>query len=131
VYDRRGHATADVLSMDDEDLSRMTTLRLRHPSDHTKYRTLQENEISHVEPLLVETLDHGRRVGELPGLEQIRAQRVADISRLDPGVKRLMNPHIYHVSLTQALWDLKQGMIAQLSRDGAANDESLGAAGDV
>jgi hypothetical protein len=24
-----------------------------------------------------------------------------------------MNPHIYHVSLTQALWDLKQELIGQ------------------
>jgi len=26
-------------------------------------------------------------------------------------VRRLVNPHIYHVSLTQALWDLKQSLI--------------------
>ena len=37
-----------------------------------------------------------------------RARREADMSRLDPGVRRLMNPHVYHVSLTQALWELKQ-----------------------
>jgi nicotinate phosphoribosyltransferase len=30
---------------------------------------------------------------------------------LDAGVRRLMNPHVYHVSLTQRLWDLKQGLI--------------------
>jgi nicotinate phosphoribosyltransferase len=33
------------------------------------------------------------------------------VRRLDPGVRRLMNPHIYHVSLTQELWDLKQDLI--------------------
>jgi nicotinate phosphoribosyltransferase len=27
-------------------------------------------------------------------------------------VTRLLNPHIYHVSLTQRLWDLKQDLIA-------------------
>jgi nicotinate phosphoribosyltransferase len=35
------------------------------------------------------------------------------VRRLDPGVRRLMNPHIYHVSLTQALWDLKQELIGE------------------
>ena len=40
-----------------------------------------------------------------------RAVRRADTERLDPGVQRLVNPHIYHVSLTQALWDLKQSLI--------------------
>jgi nicotinate phosphoribosyltransferase len=38
---------------------------------------------------------------------------VADIERLDPGVLRIMNPHIYHVSLSQKLWDLKQKLIAE------------------
>jgi nicotinate phosphoribosyltransferase len=33
------------------------------------------------------------------------------VSRLDAGVRRLINPHVYHVALTQRLWDLKQGLI--------------------
>jgi nicotinate phosphoribosyltransferase len=50
-------------------------------------------------------------VRELPGIEEMRAQRRADTERLDPGVRRIMNPHIYHVSLTGRLWDLKQELI--------------------
>jgi nicotinate phosphoribosyltransferase len=42
----------------------------------------------------------------------MRERRRADIERLDPGVKRLINPHIYHVSLTEELWKLKQSLIA-------------------
>jgi nicotinate phosphoribosyltransferase len=34
------------------------------------------------------------------------------MERLDPGVRRLLNPHIYHVSLTERLWDVKQHLIA-------------------
>jgi nicotinate phosphoribosyltransferase len=41
----------------------------------------------------------------------MRQQRLADVRRLDPGVRRLVNPHIYHVSLTERLWDLKQELI--------------------
>jgi nicotinate phosphoribosyltransferase len=41
----------------------------------------------------------------------MRARREADVERLDPGVRRIMYPHIYHVSLTQRLWDLKQALI--------------------
>mgnify|MGYP000889423972 CR=1 FL=1 len=33
------------------------------------------------------------------------------LARLDPGVKRLINPHIYHVSLSDALWRVKQDLI--------------------
>ena len=30
---------------------------------------------------------------------------------LDAGVRRLLNPHIYHVSLTDRLWNLKQDLV--------------------
>lgn len=112
IYDERGHATADLLSLDEEDPRQMETLVLRHPADHTKYRSKQRNEISAIEPLHVEVLREGKRVYDLPTIEEIRRQRQADIERLDPGVKRLVNPHVYHVSLTQRLWDLKQELIA-------------------
>lgn len=41
----------------------------------------------------------------------MRAVRCADVERLDPGVRHTMNPHIYHVSLTERLWEVKQGLI--------------------
>jgi nicotinate phosphoribosyltransferase len=111
IYDRRGKATADLLSLEDEDPRQMKRVMLRHPSDHTKYRLLADNEVSEIEPLLVDVLREGKLVYDLPSLDAMREQRKADVSRLDPGVRRLVNPHVYHVSLTQRLWDLKQGMI--------------------
>jgi nicotinate phosphoribosyltransferase len=43
----------------------------------------------------------------------MRAQRARDVELLDPGIRRLVNPHIYHVSLSEKLWDLKQELIAE------------------
>ncbi len=111
LYDRRNNATADLLSLVDEEPRQMDQIVLRHPSDHTKQRTLASDEITEVESLLVDVLREGRRVYELPNIEQIRERREADVSRLDPGVRRLLNPHIYHVSLTERLWNLKQELI--------------------
>ena len=37
----------------------------------------------------------------------------ADLDRLDPGVRRLINPHVYHVSLTTELWQLKRRLVAE------------------
>jgi nicotinate phosphoribosyltransferase len=56
-------------------------------------------------------LREGKLVYDLPSIEEMRAQRDADLRRLDPGMRRLMNPHVYHVSLTEWLWDLKQALI--------------------
>lgn len=112
LYDERGKATADLLSLDDEDPRKMETVNLHHPTEHTVRRKLAQDEISNVEPLLVDVLREGERVYDFPTLEEIRDRRRADMERLDPGVKRLINPHVYHVSLTERLWDLKQELIS-------------------
>jgi nicotinate phosphoribosyltransferase len=111
LYDQRGKATADLISLQDEDPLQMERFLLRHPSDHTKYRTLAHQDISQIEALQVEVLREGKLVYDLPDLEDIRACRIKDVDRLDAGVRRIMYPHIYHVSLTRRLWDLKQQLI--------------------
>lgn len=119
IYDLRGNATADLIGLEEETPTDYEQVVLRHPFDHTKTRCLRRSEISEIEPLHVEVLREGKLVYDLPDLEKIRAQRNADIERLDPGVRRIMNPHIYHVSLSQKLWDLKQQLIeeARLNAD--------------
>jgi len=116
IYDRRGKATADLLSLDEEDPSKMEQIILRHPSDYTKYRILNRNQITEIEPMLVEVLREGKLVYDLPSIEEMRENRRADMNRLDAGVKRIMNPHIYHISLTQRLWELKQNLIESLRK---------------
>lgn len=111
LYDARGKATADLLTLHDEEPAGQAELTLHHPSDHTRYRTLARDEISEIEPLLEAVLVEGRLAAELPDLETLRARRAADVARLDAGVRRLVTPHIYHVSLSQRLWELKQTLI--------------------
>ncbi len=112
IYDQRGSATADLLSLDDEDPRTMPRLSMRHPSSHAKSRTLDQREISTIEPLLEQIMDQGSVVYDFPTIEALRERRKADIDRLDPGVKRLINPHIYHVSLTEKLWNMKHDLVA-------------------
>ncbi|HRW07076.1 MAG TPA: nicotinate phosphoribosyltransferase [Caldilineaceae bacterium] len=113
LYDRRDKATADLLTLDDEDPRLFTEILLHHPSDHTKTRLLRKADLKAIEPLLVTVLQQGKQLYTLPSLEEIRQQRIADVERLDPGIRRLVNPHIYHVSLTPNLWDLKQSLITE------------------
>ena len=111
LYDRRGKATADLVGLADENPQSMARLHLHHPTDHTKYRVLEQSEISEIEPLLVDVYREGKLVYDLPSIEQMQDFRKQDVERLDSGVRRIMYPHIYHVSLTQHLWDLKQQLI--------------------
>ncbi len=66
-----------------------------------------------VEPLLVDVLRQGQVVYQQPTMEEMRQRRQDDLDHLDPGVRRMMNPHVYHVSLTVGLWELKQRLIRE------------------
>jgi nicotinate phosphoribosyltransferase len=54
----------------------------------------------------------GAPVDDPAAVGEARKRRIADLERLDPGVKRLVNPHVYHVSVTRRLADLKAKLIA-------------------
>ncbi len=114
LYDVRGKATADMIALHDENPKKMEKIILHHPVEHTKKRTLSQREISAIEDLHVDIIKEGKVVYELPSLEEIRATRKMDINRLDPGVKRFVNPHFYHVSLSDKMWKTKEQLIKNL-----------------
>ena len=113
VYDRRRQATADVLALAGEELPAMERLTLHHPVRRGVTRELERQEISAIEPLLVEVLEQGERVLPPQTLAEMRDRRRTDLEHLDPGVRRLINPHVYHVSLTRDLWALKRQLVAE------------------
>ena len=113
LYDLREKAIADMVALDDEEPEKEQEIHLHHPFDPTKSRTLSASQLSKVEPLLEDILIDGKLVYDLPSLQEIRAKRVKDLDDLYPGVKRLVMPHTYHVSLSQKSWELKQSLITK------------------
>ena len=124
LYDQRGRATTDLLCLQDEHPFDRTPIGLHHPVNQAHFRSLPAADVSQAESLLVNVFHDGQRVYKLPTIQEMRVVRDADLERLDPGVKRLMNPHVYHVSLSENLWDLKQKLITE-ARMGAFNSTSL------
>ncbi|MFW5893527.1 MAG: nicotinate phosphoribosyltransferase [Verrucomicrobiota bacterium] len=116
IYDNRGKANADVLAAPDEDLSAVDSLDLHHPVDPHRRRTLTGDQISRTEKLLRPFRCHGKRLEEAPTLEEMRHRRDADLDTLDAGVRRLVNPHTYHVSLTTTMWQTKTRLVSQMSK---------------
>lgn len=111
LYDRRERATADLLAMENEDPKNMDAILLRHPSDSRQSRRVLQEELTGVERLLEPVLQDGKRVTKAASMDEMRTYRDDDLACLDPGVRRLVNPHVYHVSLTDALWSLKQDLV--------------------
>ena len=113
LYDKRGKAVTDLLGLAGEEPAQAAWLKMHHPDEPHLCQVVSNCEIDGIEPLEVPVLDQGRLVYELPTLEEMRARRVADLDRLDEGVLRLVKPHIYHVSLTENLWELKRELITE------------------
>jgi nicotinate phosphoribosyltransferase len=82
------------------------------PLDLTRRRTIPDG--AAYEDLLVPIFKRGKRVYELPGIEQIRARRAAALERFHDGIKRFVNPHRYPVGLEQNLFDLKTRLILEV-----------------
>jgi nicotinate phosphoribosyltransferase len=113
LYDKRDKAVADVVALEHEDLSSVPQMQLHHPLEEAKHRVVHAGDLSRVEPLLVDVLRDGRPVYDSPTIEDMRRRRNADLACLDLGVKRLINPHTYHVSLTEAVWTLRNDLVAE------------------
>lgn len=106
MYDRRGLATVDVIAEADEDPLANDPIELFHPHRELR-RAIDKGSVSDSEDLLAPVYADGRRQDGFPDLDELRRRRRADLDRLDPGVRRLVNPHIYHVSLTRKVKDLQ------------------------
>ena len=113
VYDERGKATADLIALHDEKVGQLDPLVLQHPALASMRRTLMKDQVTMIEPLLERMYLEGKQVYQPPAIEEIRSQRLSDLKKLDPGVRRLVNPHIYHVSITETLWNLKKNLVRQ------------------
>ena len=111
LYDKRGYATADLISLAAETPQRDVFNEPIHSVDLSKEREVNPNSLSTIEPLLVDVIKEGKQIYEVPTIEAMRQKRQEDLVKLDSGVRRVVNPHIYHVSLTHKLWKLKQDLI--------------------
>lgn len=112
VYDERDTATADLIAIADEDVSRRP-LTLHHPHLPDVSRTLDADRIAGMEPLIEPVAEMDIPDDPHERIEQAQKRRLADLERLDPGVRRLVNPHTYHVSHSDALSAMKHRLTAR------------------
>ena len=119
LYDNREKAICDVLATDDERLNDAAEIHLHHPVDFQIQRTLRREELSRIERLNVDLPQTGPESPLADTFDTIRSRREHDLASLDDGVKRMVNPHLYHISLTRTLWELKQKLVRERFQTGA------------
>ncbi len=109
-YDSEGSQLADLLCLFNEEIPVMdNSVMLYHPMYEKMFCRLKEFE--YYEDILHKVMEGGEIHIDLPGLRAIRDRTVEQLNRLDTSYTRLLNPHIYKVSLSEKLRKLKLSMI--------------------
>ncbi|MCL2721057.1 MAG: nicotinate phosphoribosyltransferase [Treponema sp.] len=111
IKDKNGAAVADVLSVDDSEdiLVEGQRYSFWHPSaDYRHFVHTIENKI---QPLLKKRIDNGKLLEVTPSLNEVKSYAEKDLDSFDSTYKRLLNPHVYKVSITEKLRNLKLELI--------------------
>ncbi|MDR1127881.1 MAG: nicotinate phosphoribosyltransferase [Treponema sp.] len=105
VRDANGFAVADVMAPDGETFEENARYAFWHPS--ADYRHFYHTLEGKAEPLLRLRLRDGGQVLPHPPLGEVRKLVKSDLEIFDSSYKRILNPHIYKVSVTENLRALK------------------------
>lgn len=112
LYDENGSAQADIIALESETLLENTEYRYYHPM--VDYRQFSFK-AAKIEPMLHKMVEKGKRTSakEEPGkvLRKAHETMQRQLEALDSSYKRILNPHIYKVSLTESLKNLKLDFI--------------------
>ncbi len=112
LYDEENNARADIIATADEVIKAGEEYRYFHPMIDYRQFTFKA---ARVEPLLHKVVEKGQRVEpKLPAGQVIRMAHEVEQQQLetfDASYKRILNPHIYKVSLTESMKNLKMQFI--------------------
>jgi nicotinate phosphoribosyltransferase len=122
LRDSQGMAQADVLGLEETTDGSGPDRILpgqRYAFWHTSadYRHFYYTSSNSPEPLLKLYLKEGEPAREEPSLEDIRRQVKEDLDFFDQSYKRLLNPHIYKVSISDRIRSLKLDLIKNFLGD--------------
>ncbi len=103
-----GKAIADLLTLENENVSELTEYELFDPDYAWKRKTVN-NFVAR--QLLVSVFEKGKAVYRSPSLSDIRSYCAEQVDTLWEEVLRFENPHNYYVDLSKELWLEKQRLI--------------------
>jgi nicotinate phosphoribosyltransferase len=113
LYDRRGVAIVDLIGLADEEPLPDESNVVHHPNRDGISQVIARRDISRIEPLQNVVFNDEVRSHETTAIDELAARCAADLDVLDIGVRRLVNPHRYHVSITDRLHRLRRDLVAE------------------
>jgi nicotinate phosphoribosyltransferase len=105
MVDREGRIRGDVLFMDEEKVPERISFQVHHPMVPHIQKTYPAN--FEIRELMIPVFEKGKLVYNIPPLREIRDHTLQNLHNLDAAYKRFHNPHVYHVSLSPLLYEVK------------------------
>lgn len=102
---------ADLIALESEDMQPGKPYTFYHPA--VDYRKFKLTNYERIEPLLVKMMENGEPTRQCPTLQDIQKNTFRELDRLDETYKRIINPHIYRVSISKRIKQIKQDFLAQ------------------
>ena len=117
IYDRKtGKIIADLIALVGETYSEDEELVLFDPVSTWKKTWLKPGTFR-IREILVPVFRNGICVYDSPDVMAIQQYCREELETLWPETKRLTNPHLVHVDLSQPLYDLKTGILEKMNRE--------------
>ena len=112
-FDKNGQALADLVALNDERIETGVNHIFFHPFSTQDMFVMRKNTYAVIKPLLKKQMENGKRINPSPSLKEIQEKSIEMLSHFDKSYKRQVNPHIYKVSLSTKLKNLKGDLIMQ------------------
>lgn len=109
LYDKNtDKAIADLIALQEENFDGLDELEIFHPDFAWKRKKITS---FYVKELGKQIIKDGKLVYDLPPVKEIAKYHKQSYGEFWNEYKRMLNPHIYKVDLSQKLYDLKQSLI--------------------
>ncbi len=112
-YDKNNQALADLIALCDEKIESGVNHIFYHPFSTGDMFIMRKNNYTLVRPMLTKQMEKGKRINAEPTLKELQDRVKENLSHFDKSYKRQINPHIYKVSLTGKLKDLKAELVLE------------------
>jgi len=109
-FNGNGRMIGDLLADVDEPVPTGEPVKAHHPMYDYMKKTYRQPYTA--EELMVPIFLEGRQVYDPPSLEAVKQRAARQVEFLEPEYKRLPNPHLYKVSLSEKLHKIKKDLLS-------------------
>ena len=112
-YDGFGSALADLITLDDECLEEGVNIPFYHPFSTQDFFIMKKKNYTRFKAMLTKKMEDGKRLYSEINIHELQRRSAELLTEFDKSYKRQINPHIYKVSLSSKLRELKTKLIME------------------